>query len=499
MTFDNFRQSYTGNLTSCSNNFVFIPHSGATDLTGSHHLTQTTCNNCDTNSYAYFSPPHNVRLDWFGGCGKLLCTGMNNYIIQDHDGSFLGFAGTLIANNSVIGNAEAGCVANSVMNGHVCQRNDFAVLEYESIAPDFNARIMWPVTLNYWGGNWTSITNGWREWSWNGPEPNNKRLARFVSTIRLGQVYNMSFEAQPPSDMRFQIQQRVFGGNPSDWLAIRIYYPVANAISVFNRGNMTPITSILATSDTDVTSFPTTCGANKYFYRNGTIAFIVTGEGSCQVRVSLNSNVQITSRLMVDINSFFNSGGVATFIDRMTAFLNITTDRLKVVGVYTGSTIVDFYVTPSMTTTPDNSSTTTRDIKKESADLNAIAQKISSAAPSSIDLGPLGKVSSSSATVNIINTDGSIYTETQQTENASNKTTIIIAVVVSVLSAGLVGVTTYFVVKKLRNRDRIEPEESAERSDVEIQVHKEKEMVRGTELDFGERDLNENKSQVRLE
>jgi hypothetical protein len=79
-------------------------------------------------------------------------------------------------------------------------------LQYESIAPDFNTRIMWPVYLKYDGGNWTSVTNGWREWEWDGPEPLNKRLGRFVSTVKLFEMYNLTFAAEPPSDMTFQLQ-----------------------------------------------------------------------------------------------------------------------------------------------------------------------------------------------------------------------------------------------------------------------------------------------------
>jgi hypothetical protein len=307
-----------------------------------------------------------------------------------------------------VGDGEPGCTFNSAINGYICSRDDFAVLEYESIAPDFNTRIMWPVTLNYWGGSWTSVTNGYREWDWNGPEPNNHRLARFMSIVRLGQIYNMTFSAQPPSDMRFQIQKRTLSGNSSDWVAIRIYYPVANAISVLIGKN--PVNdTILASSDEDVINRRTICGANKYFYKNGTIAFIVTGDMNCQVRVTLNSNVQITARLMVPIATFFDNGGVTTFLDRMCAFLNITTDRMKVVGVYEGSTIVDFYVIPTINTTADNSTTSIRDPVAEKADLQAILDKIQSAAPSSINLGSLGSIVSSSGSISIINTDGSLF------------------------------------------------------------------------------------------
>ena len=36
------------------------------------------------------------------------------------------------------------------------------MLEFESIAPDFNKRTIWPATLAYDGGNWTSETNAWK-------------------------------------------------------------------------------------------------------------------------------------------------------------------------------------------------------------------------------------------------------------------------------------------------------------------------------------------------
>jgi hypothetical protein len=74
----------------------------------------------------------------------------------------------LLANNTEIGSKTAGCTFVPDMNGHVCNRLDFGVLEYESIAPDFNTRIMWPVYLQYEGGIWNTTTNGWREWEWDG-------------------------------------------------------------------------------------------------------------------------------------------------------------------------------------------------------------------------------------------------------------------------------------------------------------------------------------------
>ena len=199
----------------------------------------------------------------------------------------------------------------------------------------------------------------------------------------------------------------------------------------------------------------TVCGANKYFYKNGTIAFIVTGDMNCQVRLTLTSNVQITSRLMVPIDSFYSNGGIATFIDMMCAYLNITTNRMKVVGVTSGSTIVDYQVTSTINTTTDNSTTATSDPQSQMNDLQTILDK-AVGAPSNV-LGSLGPIGSTTGQINIVNTDGSLYTTPVQppSTETSIKTTIIVAVVVSILSVTLIGVTSYLVLKKLRTRERI--------------------------------------------
>ena len=52
---------------------------------------------------------------------------------------------------------------------------------------------MWPVYLSYDGGAWNTSTNGWREWNWQGTEPLNRRLGRFVSVVTLNKFYNMKF------------------------------------------------------------------------------------------------------------------------------------------------------------------------------------------------------------------------------------------------------------------------------------------------------------------
>ena len=64
------------------------------------------------------------------------------------------------------------------MNGHICSRSDFAILEYDSRADDYNQRAVWPVTLKAEGTNYTTTINGWAQ-------KDSTRLGRFVSIVKL--------------------------------------------------------------------------------------------------------------------------------------------------------------------------------------------------------------------------------------------------------------------------------------------------------------------------
>lgn len=136
----------------------------------------------------------------------MACTGKSNYLILDEDGTFLGFKGTIIPDNKLVGDNEANCNYSTHMNAHICNRTDFGVLGYQSVASDYNTRIMWPVSLFYEGSNYTTTTNGWREWDWIGDIPQNHRLGRFLSIVKLNSTYNMTFTSMAPTTMEMQIQ-----------------------------------------------------------------------------------------------------------------------------------------------------------------------------------------------------------------------------------------------------------------------------------------------------
>jgi hypothetical protein len=104
VTFDYYKRTYAEPaLSACSNNILFRPNGNAPDLIGSAYLWNSSCATCDFGSMAYFDAPKASELGWFGGCGDMLCTGRNNYIIEDYSGTLFPSSGVLLANNSWIG------------------------------------------------------------------------------------------------------------------------------------------------------------------------------------------------------------------------------------------------------------------------------------------------------------------------------------------------------------------------------------------------------------
>lgn len=234
---------------------------------------------------------------------------------------------------------------------------------------------MWPVSLTADGYNYTTVTNGWREWKWNGGEPLNFRLGRFVSIVHLHRTYNMSFDAAAPADMTLKLQNRLPEANASDWIIVKLFYPFPNSISV--QAGAVPVRPISLLDNDGQTPLNTSqCGSNKFFYKNYTVHFVVTGDPACKVRVSLTNSIQLTARFAMNISSFYAMDGVTLFINRMAALLQINdTSRIKVVGVYSGSVIVDTFIdepaVPITSSTADNSATRAVSIAALNAQVNA--------------------------------------------------------------------------------------------------------------------------------
>lgn len=149
----------------------------------------------------------------------------------------------------------------------------------------------------------------------------------------------------PPLKMEFQIQKRSLAGNSSNYIVAKMKYPLPNMIRIsVNKKVIEPI--MITDSGIKRSLNKSICGDNIYFYTNYTIHFVVTEDRNCVVQLAVTDSIRLTTHFAVTTSNFFANNGVSSFISKLCALLGITdTSRVKIVGVTTGSTIVDVVIT----------------------------------------------------------------------------------------------------------------------------------------------------------
>ena len=86
------------------------------------------------------------------------------------------------------------------------------------------------------------------------------------------------------------------------------------------------------------------CGAHTYDMDTQTLTWIMNTQNNCLVKVNIKSVVKVTMRLDIPVADFYKDIGTSTFVDRVAALLGISFDRIRIVGVKEGSTILDYYI-----------------------------------------------------------------------------------------------------------------------------------------------------------
>ncbi len=180
----------------------------------------------------------------------------------------------------------------------------------------------------------------------------------------------------------------------------------------------------------------TSCGSNKFFYKNYTGHFVVTGDKNCLVRVRLTNAVQLTMLFAIPINSFFSSNGPTRLVDNMCAILGITDQsRVKIVGIYPGSTNVTLQITPVSAPSDSQNFNAATDLQAA----QALQAQIDAASSS-------GSIADSMADLSLLSTTTSVIPIRPASEGESDNTNqkILIGVIASVV--GLIVITAAIII-----------------------------------------------------
>jgi len=83
------------------------------------------------------------------------------------------------------------------------------------------------------------------------------------------------------------------------------------------------------------------------YYQNDTensLYFLLTN--NCTVYLKMKDSVKVNMRLKTDFKEFIKTKGLDNFIEKTASFLKIDKTRLMVTQCYSGSVVIDFYITP---------------------------------------------------------------------------------------------------------------------------------------------------------
>ena len=283
-------------------------------------------------------PPQQF-LFWRGGCGDFNCSGNKNWILNDLDGKLTGQIGQVVPKNLGINNTN--CIDRNTWNAKFCSGITFGMLEFQNDGPDQRLRIIAPVNATSSIGKIT--LNQWREWKWLGPDPLDKRLARFNGMIQVNSKMNLEFEVVVPEELKLKLE------NYGDfWYSvITIRYERPNVIEVWNLNKNLFMKPYRKDQNIDLSSLAidaNNCGLNIYDPETSTIQFILNNRGDCVLKVRTIDAVRITMHLEVSIEDFFKNSGETAFIDKISTFLHIDMSTIRIAKILAGSTYVNYFI-----------------------------------------------------------------------------------------------------------------------------------------------------------
>jgi hypothetical protein len=85
------------------------------------------------------------------------------------------------------------------------------------------------------------------------------------------------------------------------------------------------------------------CGDNRFVGVENFLEFYIDSN-DCEITVRPRDAIATKVRMEWTLSQFYSDGGTTRFVDRMAAALGIDRSRIKVMSVYEGSVIVDFFV-----------------------------------------------------------------------------------------------------------------------------------------------------------
>jgi hypothetical protein len=379
----------------------------------------------------FYFPNHKRHRDTPAYCGKRDCTGNYNLMFYDEDGSIFNNDKPMhfFGNNKGAGR-DGDCTFFAEWNGHACNP-EYAqmVLTWKG---DERGLVIFPLMLKIEDYEEDKGDDLKFYHETDSPKHVTSLIKRFKTT-------RVTTSQTMPSGLQYQLNTQ----NETDWVIIKVQSenPATMKIMVEDLSKpkadakMKEPILLKVDEELDMTKYSSDCGANYYRASDRMLWFVLVGK-NCKVTVEYANALQLNTRLNIDPETFWESGGVADFKQQLMALLEIPEERIRIVGIRRGSTIVEAVILSKKNVEEER---TEKEIVKE--EFNTFLDKFESAVQNEeVDFGaPVLDIATEMAIDNVepvedtMTDDGNNNTtEPEPNDESSNTTTqnILIGVLV---------------------------------------------------------------------
>lgn len=414
-----------------------------TDHVPVDRFTKTTFDNVVNAAMTYMTPPD---PEWaiIKDCGQFPCTGPLNCVLKFDENQFIGTNKptvqdeyfTIVPDNPEAVEAIEGCKKEPDMKAYICKNKRIGQLVLESLDSDKYTRMLYPI--HFYGidrmtqkrNSFNNTMNAFQDECWTGHYACINRLQRFPGLVEFDKKYEVYFTGTTPANSRYVLQ----GASDGDYVIAQIDFSQSVLYHVYvqiNRGKQTKVEAqrynrtLTKPNPLDIT----VCGSSRFEQAYYIYEFAI--QKNCTVYLKAQDHLINLMRLNFKINDFFED----EFVNNMAYFLGITTDQIRIVGVWEGSVNVE-----SQITCEENSPQCLKEVEE-------LADKINAGYESG-SLSRALKVEILSQTTNVIRSDGTLI----QTTGDYKKKEIhfMVYVLLSISIIAVIISVTYAVFKMLK-------------------------------------------------
>ncbi|CAG9312591.1 unnamed protein product [Blepharisma stoltei] len=376
--------------TGCGRDYAISGNDQVPNLPQPNLFSKSTFINVDKGSIAYMPSP-DKSLIGVGFCGDWVCTGANNNLIQDIDGTITGgsIGGAVIPLVPGIANINI-CKPYTQGQVYICPYDTASGEVYEYVIIESQDTDKWNRTFSplnitsvdigngyafksYNYGAFRNDLNEYEDMTWEAFYRDGLHLSRFGSIIYTGQYYNLTTTGTPPTKFSIITEASI---DQSRGFVMTLKYDSPVIVDVYVNGTKVDGIEYNGAATTPVCQLADKTGTNRWFHENNTIQWVQKGHAN--VTLVQTSSVRLTMELDMTLTEFYTDNTRATLVDKLAAVLGIPSYRIRIASVKQGSVILNMFIRPNDTLVGQTDSTGAKTSDKELASINALVTQLAS-------------------------------------------------------------------------------------------------------------------------